>query len=148
MADRQKVLAGRVPESVHKQAPNMHRFVSQRHLFRGEKSFKSHVRCAKITISTLPPVIQKATPKKAPTGGENDAPDILLGAPGPTLEATRAACDTLWAASEAPQKDTIFCGFQNASKTASEPTKGEKRSKRARGAEPIPPHTPLYKGTR
>ena len=89
----------------------MHRFVSQRHLFRGDKSFKSHVTCAKITISALAPVIQKTTPKKAPTGGQNDARDMLLGAPGPTLEATRAACDTLRAASEAPQKDTIFWWF-------------------------------------
>ena len=99
-------------------------------------------------ISALSPVIQKATPKKAPTGGESDAPDMLLGAPGPTLEATRAACDALWAASEAPQNKTFFGGFENASETASKPTKGEKRSKRARGGEPIPPHTPLYKGTR
>ena len=84
----------------------------------------------------------------APTGGENDAPDVLLGATWPILEATRAACDALWAASEAPQKQTFFSGFQNASETAPEPTKGEKRVKRTRGPEPIPPHTPLYKGTR
>ena len=147
VAGRKKVVARRVPESFHTQAPNMHRFVSQRHLFQGEKSFKSLEKCAKITISTLPPVTQKPTPKNLLREAKMMPQTYFGGTPGPWRPQGPLA--TPFGRLRRRRKKIQFVGgFQNASKTASEPTKGEKRSKRPRGPELVPPHTPLYKGTR